>query len=149
MSNVKRTCMARRIQRMTAEQFGAFAVRVRMCFTRSCALVTGHSISQERAFYTICLWAKLYTSRPSDQNPTARHNPYPTLMITAYAMILAGIPLVKKCLTCRYRCPVCESSIMIAAANDVSKDLRGEYGLKMTYSYSESHLWAGPWLQKP
>lgn len=62
---------------MTAEQFGAFAVRVRMCCTRSCALVTGHSISQERilhnwsmgeALYILAVRSESYSSTQSISN---------------------------------------------------------------------------------
>lgn len=44
--------------------------------------------------------------------------PYPTLMIIAYAITLLGTPRVKKCRTCRYRWPVWESSIMMAAIKE-------------------------------
>lgn len=47
--------------------------------------------------------------------PTITIDPYPTVITTNNVRILAGIPLLMKCLTCRYLCPVCESSIMIAA----------------------------------
>lgn len=48
-------------------------------------------------------------------NPAATINPYPTVTIVIPAKILLGTPLVKKCLTRRYRTPVSGTSIMIAA----------------------------------
>jgi hypothetical protein len=52
--------------------------------------------------------------RPKQEPDYAKHtqkearsiSPYPTVMTTKNVMILAGIPLVRKCLTCKYLCPV-------------------------------------------
>ena len=40
-------------------------------------------------------------------------------MTTSHVRILAGTPRVMKCFTCKYLCPVCESSIIIAAIYDL------------------------------
>jgi len=78
-------------------------------------------------------------------NPAANISPYPKLMITAKAMILAGIPLVKKCLTCKYRTPVSGTSIMIAATQPVSKlPYHSLIRHGTTHSYSETQTSASP-----
>jgi NAD dependent epimerase/dehydratase family enzyme len=68
---------------------------------------------------------------------------YPTLITTANVMMLAGMPLVRKCWTRKYRCPVCESSIMIAARIIVSIVMSEETG--NTRSYLETRMSAIPW----
>jgi hypothetical protein len=50
----------------------------------------------------------------SAYNPAATLSPYPRVTTTPNAIKLAGIPLVRKCFTLKYRCPA-SFSIMIAA----------------------------------
>ena len=84
---------------------------------------------------------------PQHQRPATSKSPYPNVITTKKVMTLAGIPLEMKCLTCKYRWPVCESSIMIAATKLRQPLLPMKTRREEAYSYSGNRWSVDPWRQ--